>query len=864
MKQDRIAESKELLSVPSLGKLMGVAVVETDHPQWTSAVPLPARPDGVTIDLKPEEGDWQGADQIVAALYVPPGVKPYAHIRVDCESSTPGLQGNDYMHCYYRYLHEGWGRLEFPYENMLIFGIPYQWRQVARVRLTLRGEGEGDFLCAGLWVEQRDRVVGPRLTDEELFAELRLDGPGLQSVRQPVEQGELDRAQEALVAYYQARTRPQHPFPTQPTPDSSYDRQSADRICKHYILNQQLGPEIDWRANPVGYLEWMHAFNRHFFLQTLVEAYLATADGKYARELDYLLSTWLDANPVPLGNNGGGDPAWETLSTACRINHAWPAAWYALGQSRFCQRQTRLDMLKSFYEHAEHLIRYPTGHNWLVAESAALATIGFLFPEFEKAERWRAVGMERLEREMQYQVYPDGAQFELSPGYHRMCMNLFANVYELAALNGHPVSRAFEQGLESMFEYSISITRPDGTRPSLNDAGSLDTGSASELLRGQALFSREDLLYVATSGQQGKLPAGLSRAFPYAGHYVMRTGWDRDALWALVDAGPYGAAHQHEDKLNLELFAYGTRFIVDPGIASYLDDPWTHYSRSTAAHNTVLVDGRGQDRRSNVPRERYRVERPEEALWGSGKHVDWLWAPYQDGYAGIDGSANLAGAGGLVHSRLVLFVKPRFWVIWDTLSGQGEHEMSVLYHFAPMLVQYHDQDGTVRSNRLGLANMELLPLGTPGGVEIACGQQVPVQGWLAIDGKIVPAPTAIYTLQGQLPLSFGVVAAPFQSGVTSGLCVEQVGREPGAGLEVTIADASGDRFDIVFDERVREIACRDIAAEAQGMIVWQSRGEVRYAAGLNCRQLRVGSLPLATRGQPEPLLELEIDVGGTK
>lgn len=185
-----------------------------------------------------------------------------------------------------------------------------------------------------------------------------------------------------------------------------------------------------------------------------------------------------------------------------------------------------------------------------------------------------------------------------------------------------------------------------------------------------------------------------------------------------------------------------------------------------------------------------------------------------------------------------------------------------------MLVQYHDQDGTVRSNRLGLANLELLPLGTPGAVEIACGQQVPVQGWLAMDGKIVPAPTAIYTLQGQLPLPFGVVAAPLQSGVTSGLCVERVGvgprPEPGTGLEVTIVDASGDRSDIVFGERVREIVCRDIAAEAQGMIVWQSRGEVRYAAGLNCRQLRVGGLPLATREQPEPLLELEIDVGGTK
>jgi len=43
----------------------------------------------------------------------------------------------------------------------------------------------------------------------------------------------------------------------------------------------------------------------------------------------------------------------------------------------------------------------------------------------------------------------------------------------------------------------------------------------------------------------------------------------------IIDAGPYGTAHQHEDKLNFELYAYGNHLVVDPGTYRYNEDsPW--------------------------------------------------------------------------------------------------------------------------------------------------------------------------------------------------------------------------------------------------------------------------------------------------
>ena len=52
--------------------------------------------------------------------------------------------------------------------------------------------------------------------------------------------------------------------------------------------------------------------------------------------------------------------------------------------------------------------------------------------------------------------------------------------------------------------------------------------------------------------------------------------------------------------LSFDLYAHGLPFIVDPGITSYFPNAWTSFYRTTVAHNTVLVDGCGQNRRTQT------------------------------------------------------------------------------------------------------------------------------------------------------------------------------------------------------------------------------------------------------------------------
>jgi hypothetical protein len=81
--------------------------------------------------------------------------------------------------------------------------------------------------------------------------------------------------------------------------------------------------------------------------------------------------------------------------------------------------------VKSYVEHAEYLMAFKTTGNWLTMEANGLYHVGALFPEFKDAARWRATALERLTAELDIQVYPDGAQIELAPGYHGVSVQNF-------------------------------------------------------------------------------------------------------------------------------------------------------------------------------------------------------------------------------------------------------------------------------------------------------------------------------------------------------------------------------------------------------------------------------------------------------
>lgn len=406
--------------------------------------------------------------------------------------------------------------------------------------------------------------------------------------------------------------------------------------------------------------------------------------------------------------------------------------------------------------------------------------------------------MPRLESEIRAQVFPDGAQYELSPGYHAMCAHLFNLARRQAEFRGSQFSDEYKRRLDRMFDYLTAITRPDGSCAVPNDAGCALQRGNNRLLEAAELYKRDDWRWAGSHGQAGVRPDHVGTVdFTDAGHVVMRSGWDPDDRWAFFDVAELGAAHQHEDKLHVDLYAFKTPFLIDPGISSYQHDPVVVFFRESRAHNTIDVDGLGQWRRRSGDYARFSSSSRGKNLFSAGKLLDFAQGSYDDIY----GNAAAGALENIVHTRALVFVRPDYWLIIDSIRDSADNTtprtIEAFWHFTPMHVRADTATGIVRTNRLSHANLEMVFRGHWDGaeLELVTAREEPVQGFVAIDMEVKPATCAIARTTRPLPMHGVTVALPYATGsesqcrVTSADVASRSGT--GAGLAVTVARADG-------------------------------------------------------------------------
>ena len=583
---------------------------------------------------------------------------------------------------------------------------------------------------------------------QQLFAALDLDLPGLAAVRDAVGRDDWTVAGEELLRYYRESSngswlRDRVGVHDPGGFDENVIALADETLNDRYLLQGVAGTVarlpsggIDWHdRGPNHDFQWAIFVNRHFILLALQKAYARTENIEYIQYINRFLQDWIVNNyPAAEGATDRDLPAnWRPMTSASRLLQVWPQLFYYFQDEAGFSPATRLMMLSSVPEQAEHLMRYHRRkHNHAIKEMSGLGHAAAAWPEFRESSAWRDYSLAIIDEEIRLQVYPTGVQKELASHYHRTVLEYVAQYAAFSAQANVAVPPGLVALIESMVDYLAWTMTPDGHVILNND-------SDRDYIRRKVAdwaetFDRDDWRYIASAGKRGQAPVGTpSRFFDYAGVLVSRSNWSEHAHWSYFNIGPWGVSHQHNDKLHLSLSVGNRNLLVDTGRAFYIEgNPIRQHVIATSAHNAILIDGKGQGPR---PSEN---TAPMEGAAAVSDEFDFAVGTFADGYPGIEGNAT--------HTRALAYFREGYWIVVDRIDTDRPREIQVLWHFhpdtAPVLA---DRDTVTRD--ADVANLRIQPVGDLAWTtDIVAGQMNPeVQGWYSPEyNTVLPAPTARY------------------------------------------------------------------------------------------------------------------------
>jgi hypothetical protein len=603
------------------------------------------------------------------------------------------------------------------------------------------------------------------------------------------EVGALMRARQ-----WQARTRSPGEMLTADLEDAEGTCRNLITLRAHMLVRHQFGSDVDWHIQFFEDKESTVSLNFQPFLRNLAAAYLETGAPRYAEHAARLMWSWYRQCPVP--NHRQYTGPWRTLEVGGRPWRVWLDVISHLGQTAPFDAATHSMLARSRLEHMRYLIAFCGGpNNWYQVEASGLAVAALCSPELKLADAYLRIALRRLKWINSVAYYDDGFQFELSHGYHAFPTMAITSVVRAAQARSVTLPGDFVQCVEKAHEMYLYAAQPDHILPMFNDCGPQPTDPAPFLRGAAEMFLRDDFQWGGTHGREGNAPDHTSHAWHSAGYYVMRNKWGEDGQFLFFDGAPWGASHQHEDKLNFTLYAGGRLLIGDPNIYSYSPTELTHYFKASRSHNVVMVDGRGQARRF---RPEARLSTPGRTEWVTLPGFDFVSSEYLEGFA-PDPFPN-RGEGSevdtsIAHRRAIFYVKPAgvhshasgqgdregtplpgYWVLCDLVSGQDAdaHKLEQLFHLAPIEQPNAAEPlrpgeasvfaAAIVTQEAGLSNLAILPVDPEGlAARAQKGETSPAVGWYGVYGEF-PAWDVTLERRTALPARMDVVLFPLMPG----------------------------------------------------------------------------------------------------
>ncbi len=489
-------------------------------------------------------------------------------------------------------------------------------------------------------------------------------------------------------------------------------------------LNLDFGAKPDWHFEPLskkrpplkhwkqfdeldteetGDKKIVWELNRHQHFFTLGVAYQLTENERFAACFAEHLEDWMNQNPPGIGINW-----FSSLEIAFRAM-SWIWAFHFFKDSPHFTAEFFSKALKFIYLHGRHIEKYlstyysPNTH--LTGEAIGLYYLGTQLSFFNRASHWRELGENILLGELDRQILNDGVYFEQTTWYQRYTADFYTHFLILKTLCGTgetdpKTAEKFETKLQSLLDFLMYATRPDGSTPIIGDddggrmlplSNSKTDDFRGSLAVGATLFERGDYKFAAGAvseevvwllglegiqafeTQREHIPNKNSVRFENGGYYIMRDGWAETDNYLLIDCGAVGAlsgGHGHADTLAIDLAVQGKTLLVDSGTYSYHESAEIRdYFRSTAAHNALTIDGKSSSETGDKFSWKTRAK-PKVNSWITEDRFDFFQGSH-DGFEKF----------GAKYERSILFLKNDYWIMRDVVETAGAHDYALNFHF---------------------------------------------------------------------------------------------------------------------------------------------------------------------------------------